>query len=117
MNHVVAPIAHAKPATMSSREIAELVEARHNDVVATIERLFDKGLLRSNRKSRREATGGHRRAGNAHWVGYQHRLQTGVLEQKATIITKSDGEERTVEQVLVTAKGLARLSELMGVQA
>lgn len=43
---------------MSSREIAELVEARHNDVVATIERLFAKGLLRSSRKSRREATGG-----------------------------------------------------------
>lgn len=44
--------------TMSSREIADLVEARHNDVVSTIERLFEKGLLRSNRKSRREATGG-----------------------------------------------------------
>ncbi|MGV5490255.1 Rha family transcriptional regulator [Pseudomonas sp. XP2] len=43
---------------MSSREIAELVEARHNDVVATIERLFAKNLLRSSRKSRREATGG-----------------------------------------------------------
>ncbi|MFK4234212.1 Rha family transcriptional regulator [Pseudomonas guariconensis] len=43
---------------MSSREIAELVEARHNDVVATIERLFSKNLLRSSRKSRREATGG-----------------------------------------------------------
>lgn len=45
-------------ATMSSREIAELVEARHNDVVATIERLFQKGLLRSSRKTRREDTGG-----------------------------------------------------------
>lgn len=45
-------------ATMSSREIADLVEARHNDVVATIERLFEKGLLRSSRKTRREATGG-----------------------------------------------------------
>nr|WP_230387615.1 Rha family transcriptional regulator [Pseudomonas guariconensis] len=44
--------------TMSSREIAELVEARHNDVVSTIERLFSKNLLRSSRKSRREATGG-----------------------------------------------------------
>ena len=43
-----------KPSTMSSREIAELVEARHNDVVATIERLFEKGLLRSSRKSRQE---------------------------------------------------------------
>jgi len=45
--------------TMSSREIAELVEARHNDVVASIERLFAKNLLRSSRKSRREATGGY----------------------------------------------------------
>ena len=43
---------------MSSREIADLVEARHNDVVATINRLFEKGLLRSPRKTRREATGG-----------------------------------------------------------
>ncbi len=44
--------------TMSSREIADLVDARHNDVVSTIERLFEKGLLRSSRKTRREATGG-----------------------------------------------------------
>ncbi|RYG56137.1 MAG: hypothetical protein EON56_04615, partial [Alphaproteobacteria bacterium] len=44
--------------TMTSREIAGLVEARHNDIVATIERLFSKGLLRSSRKSRRELTGG-----------------------------------------------------------
>lgn len=43
---------------MSSREIVDLVEARHNDVVTTIERLFAKGLLRSSRKTRREATGG-----------------------------------------------------------
>jgi len=43
---------------MSSREIADLVEARHNDVVTTIDRLFEKGLLRSPRKTRREATGG-----------------------------------------------------------
>jgi phage regulator Rha-like protein len=48
--------AHA--ATMSSREIADLAGARHNDVVATISRLFDRGLLRSSRKSRLEQTGG-----------------------------------------------------------
>lgn len=59
----------------------------------------------------------YRRAGNSHWIGYQHRLQTGVLEQKATIVTKSDGSEKTIEQVLVTAKGLTRLSELLGDQA
>lgn len=51
-------ISSTEPVTMSSREIAELVEARHNDVVATIDRLFSKGLLRSSRISRREATGG-----------------------------------------------------------
>ncbi|UUE94452.1 phage antirepressor KilAC domain-containing protein [Comamonas thiooxydans] len=48
----------AVPLTMSSREIADLVEARHNDVVATVLRLFSKGLLRSSRKTRREVTGG-----------------------------------------------------------
>ena len=48
----------AATATMSSREVADLADARHNDVCATIERLFDKGLLRSNRKTRMEATGG-----------------------------------------------------------
>lgn len=46
------------PLTMSSREIADLVDARHNDVVSTIERLFSKDLLRSSRITRREATGG-----------------------------------------------------------
>lgn len=44
--------------TMSSREIADIAEARHNDLVATIDRLFDKGLLRSSRKTRHENTGG-----------------------------------------------------------
>lgn len=50
--------ASGSTATMSSREIARLVDARHNDVVATIERLHGKGLLRSSRKTRKERTGG-----------------------------------------------------------
>lgn len=41
------------PATMSSREIAELCETRHNQVVETIERLFEKGVLRESRKTTR----------------------------------------------------------------
>lgn len=41
------------PLTMSSREIADLVEARHNDVIATIERQFAKGVLRESRKTLR----------------------------------------------------------------
>lgn len=60
MTQNLIPLAnHANtPLTMSSREIADLVEARHNDVIATIDRLFGKGLLRSSRKTRRESTGG-----------------------------------------------------------
>lgn len=44
--------------TMSSMEIAELCEARHNDVIATIQRLFEQGVLRESRDTLRE----HRRA-------------------------------------------------------
>lgn len=43
----------AGPLTMSSREIADLVEARHNDVVETIERQFAKGVLRESRNTPR----------------------------------------------------------------
>lgn len=39
--------------TMSSQEIAELCEARHNDVVATIARLYEQGVLRDRRKTPR----------------------------------------------------------------
>lgn len=48
----------AVPATMSSIEIAEACDARHNDVVVTIRRLFAKGVLRESRETLRE----HRRA-------------------------------------------------------
>jgi len=53
----------------------------------------------------------YRRSGNKNWVAYQDRIQTGLLEHKVTTVTTSDGEERIQQQVLVTPKGLARLSE------
>jgi phage antirepressor YoqD-like protein len=53
----------------------------------------------------------YRRMGGAGWLAHQTRLQQGVLEHKVTTIERSDGTERVVEQVLVTAKGLARLAE------
>jgi phage regulator Rha-like protein len=34
---------------MSSREIADICGARHNDVIATIDRLFDQGILQESR--------------------------------------------------------------------
>lgn len=39
--------------TMSSREIADICEARHNDVVATVERLINEGILRLGRNTAR----------------------------------------------------------------
>lgn len=51
--HPILATAGDAPLTMSSREIADLVEARHNDVVETIERLFAKEVLRQSRKTLR----------------------------------------------------------------
>lgn len=44
----------AAEATMSSREIADICEARHNDVIATIERLINDGVLRLARNTARQ---------------------------------------------------------------
>ena len=56
----------------------------------------------------------YRRPGSATWVAYQQRLKTGVLDHKVTTVEKQDGSEKIVAQVLVTAKGLTRLAELVG---
>jgi len=40
--------------TTSSREIADICEARHNDVIATIERLINEGVLRLSRNTARQ---------------------------------------------------------------
>ena len=57
----------------------------------------------------------YRRAGGKAWLAYQDRIQSGVLEHKVTTVERSDGSEKVVEQVLVTAKGLAKLSKMLGV--
>lgn len=44
----------AAEATMSSREIADICEARHNDVIATIELLINQGVLRLGRNTARQ---------------------------------------------------------------
>ena len=53
----------------------------------------------------------YRRAGNGHWVGYQNRIQAGLLDHRVQEVTRSDGVSSITEQVRVTAKGLARLGE------
>jgi phage antirepressor YoqD-like protein len=49
----VSPFGAGSEPTMSSREIADLCGARHNDVVETILRLFEKGVLRESRNTPR----------------------------------------------------------------
>ncbi len=53
----------------------------------------------------------YRRAGSRNWLAYQARLQQGLLVHKACVRRGDDEVERVHEQVLVTAKGLARLGE------
>jgi prophage antirepressor-like protein len=55
----------------------------------------------------------YRRTGNSHWCGRSEKLQQGLLEHKVTLVTRTDGSERTTEQVRITAKGLAKLSRLI----
>lgn len=57
----------------------------------------------------------YRRTGGKTWLAYQERIQAGVLEHKVTTVERSDGSEKVVEQVLVTAKGLTKLSKMLGV--
>ena len=57
----------------------------------------------------------YRRNGGKSWLAYQDRIQQGVLEHKVTTVSRSDGSEKVVEQVLVTAKGLTKLSKMLGI--
>lgn len=53
------------------------------------------------------------RTGKSGVIAYQDKIQTGVLEHKVTTISRSDGSEKVVEAVRVTAKGLARLAKIV----
>lgn len=55
----------------------------------------------------------YRRAGGKSWLAYQDRIQSGLLEHKVTTVERSDGTEKVVEQVLVTPKGLTKLSKML----
>jgi phage antirepressor YoqD-like protein len=51
------------------------------------------------------------RQGDNTRIAYQAKLQAGLLEHKTTIVTRSDGSEKTTNQVRITTKGLARLAK------
>lgn len=56
----------------------------------------------------------YKRAGASHYVGYQEKVQSGYLEHKVKDIQLPDGTIKITEQVRVTAKGLTKLSKLLG---
>jgi phage regulator Rha-like protein len=56
----------------------------------------------------------YRRAGNSHWIGYQDKVQSGLLDHRVSEVTSSDGTTRISEQVRITAKGMSRLAMLTG---
>jgi phage antirepressor YoqD-like protein len=58
----------------------------------------------------------YKRAGTAVWLGYQDRIQSGLVEHKTTTVERSDGTEKVIEQVLITAKGLDRLAKAFAVE-
>jgi phage anti-repressor protein/phage antirepressor YoqD-like protein len=59
----------------------------------------------------------YKRAGNGSWIAYQNRLQQGVLEHKISMVRYTDGSEQMRERVMVTAKGIARISECFSLPA
>ena len=57
----------------------------------------------------------YRRSGSMHWLGFEPRLQAGLLEHKVTVIgIDDDSQQRLASQVRVTPKGLAVLAQKMG---
>jgi phage regulator Rha-like protein len=47
------------------------------------------------------------------WQGHSEKERAGYLELKRTRVTRDDGSDKTVEQVLITPRGLAKATELI----
>lgn len=58
----------------------------------------------------------YRRAGNGHWVGYQAKIQSGMVDHRLEEVTTQSGT-KIKEQVRITAKGMARLGEVFALEA
>lgn len=59
----------------------------------------------------------YKRAGGSAWIGYQDRIQSGLLEHKSSIVIDGAGIERIRDQVRVTAKGITCLAEVIEKEA
>jgi phage antirepressor YoqD-like protein len=52
----------------------------------------------------------YRRPGGSSWLAYQDRIDQGLLVNKVTTICRPEVGDKVVDRLLVTAKGLAKLS-------
>ena len=52
----------------------------------------------------------YKRAGTTYWIGYQDKIQAGVVEMAEYLQVKEDGTEVSRPRAKITAKGLARLA-------
>ncbi len=57
-----------------------------------------------------------RRQKCAPWTAYQERIDSGMMAMKVATLTRSDGSKRVFEQAVITAKGLAKLAKVVGVE-
>jgi phage antirepressor YoqD-like protein len=56
----------------------------------------------------------YRRTGGKGYLGYQAKVQSGLVEHKVDTVVRPDGSEAIREQVRITPKGLARLAGEVG---
>lgn len=55
----------------------------------------------------------YRRPGGKQWLGYQDKIQSGLLDHMVRTIQMPDGSDKIVEQVVITPKGLTKLAGLL----
>lgn len=55
----------------------------------------------------------YRRNGSKNWLGYQDRVQSGLIEHKISTYEKDDGSQGISEQVRITPKGITVLAKAL----
>lgn len=54
----------------------------------------------------------YRRTGGKNWLGYQEKVQRGLVDHRVQVLTLADGTEKLRESVKITAKGIAYLARV-----
>ena len=56
----------------------------------------------------------YKRSGAKSWLGYQDRIQAGLIEHKVSVFERKDGTEKVTTQARITPKGITKLSVQFG---